>query len=148
MNSYNSRNPYFDFLRGIAITMVVGIHTIKTDNLGFETIEDICTVLLRLILNSAVPLFLAISGYFLGNRDISFGRKHLDFLKRQIPKIYIPCLIFSIPYLILAVYSDHNNILKSLCVFFSCGFSVYYFIALIIQYYILLPLLSKCNWGG
>ena len=140
MKSNETRNPYFDFLRGLAIIMVVGIHTLKADNLGFDRLQDICTILLRLILNCAVPLFLAISGYFLGNKEMSFGHSHMRFLKRQIPKVYIPCLIFSLPYLILAISSDCHNILKPLAVFFACGFSIYYFVALIIQYYILLPL--------
>lgn len=150
MAGNSNRQLYFDFLRGFAIIMVVGIHTIKTNGLGFETVEDICTVLLRLILNCAVPLFLAISGYFVGKKDISFGRKHLEFLKHQIPKVYIPCLIFSIPYLLMALYSDFSlhGVLKRLAFFFACGFSIYYFIALIIQYYALLPLLTKCHRGG
>lgn len=128
--------------------MVVGIHTIKTDNLEFETLEDVCTVLLRLILNCAVPLFLAISGYFLGNRNYTYGASHLTFLKHQIPKIYIPCLVFSLPYLFFALKSDTHSLFQSLALYFACGFSVYYFVALIIQYYLLLPLLSKCNRGG
>lgn len=150
MTNNPAYQPYFDFLRGFAIIMVVGIHTIKTDGLGFETLEDIATVLLRLVLNCAVPLFLAISGYFVGKKDITFGRRHFDFLKYQIPKIYIPCLVFSVPYLFLALYSDFSlhGTLKYLTVFFACGFSVYYFIALIIQYYALLPLMTKCHMGG
>ena len=149
MTVLNSRNPYFDFLRGMAIIMVIGIHTVKKDNLGFQSVEDICTVLLRLVLNCAVPLFLAISGFFLGKRDISFGERHIRFLKRQIPKVYVPCLIFSLPYLFMAIYSDTHNVFKSLATYFACGFSVYYFIALIIQYYLLLPILSKCDrWVG
>lgn len=141
----NGRNPYFDFLRGFAIIMVVGIHTVSNGSWGFESIEDICAIILRSILNCAVPLFLAISGYFIAIKKISSSKEHMIFLRKQIPKIYIPCLIFSLPYLILASYTEHHNILKSLVVFFSCGFSVYYFIALIIQYYILLPALVKIN---
>lgn len=149
MSGKGIRQPYFDFLRGLAIIMVVGIHTIRTGNLGFETAEDICTVLLRLILNCAVPLFLAISGYFIGGKEMKFGKRHTEFLKRQVPKVYIPCLVFSVPYLVMALYTGTHGILKSLAVYFACGFSIYYFIALIIQYYLLLPVLSKCNkWGG
>lgn len=149
MSSTISRNPYFDFLRGFAIIMVVGIHTFRTHDLTLTSLGDVCNVFLRLILNCAVPLFLAISGFFIGNRNIGFGKEHLKFLKHQIPKVYIPCLIFSVPYLIMVLFTDRNHLLRHFMVFFACGFSVYYFIALIIQYYLLLPLLSKCNkWGG
>lgn len=141
----NWRNPYFDFLRGFAIIMVVGIHTNVKYSPGFETLEDICTIVVRSFLNCAVPLFLAISGYFVAKKKVSSKKEHLIFLKNQIPKIYIPCLIFSVPYFLLEIYSGSNGFLKSLTTLFACGFSVYYFIALIIQYYILLPVFVKFN---
>lgn len=50
-----SRNTYFDFLRGVAIIMVIAIHT-------YHKAED--SVAFRQILNAAVPLFIAISGFF------------------------------------------------------------------------------------
>lgn len=146
--SNSSRNPYFDFLRGIAIIMVVGIHTIVNYSPGIETFEDIYTILVRSILNCAVPLFLAISGFFVAKKNISSVKEHLAFLKKQIPKVYIPCLIFSVPYFLLSVYSGAEGVLKPLVSLFACGFSVYYFIALIIQYYALLPLFVKFNNSG
>lgn len=146
--SISSRNSYFDFLRGFAIIMVVGIHTIVNESPGFETFEDICTILVRSILNCAVPLFLAISGFFVAKKNIYSAKEHLAFLKRQIPKVYIPCLIFSVPYFLLAIYSGSEGVLRPLASLFACGFSVYYFIALIIQYYALLPLFVKFNNSG
>ncbi len=140
-----TRNPYFDFLRGFAIIMVVGIHTVTSMSPDFNTVEGIVIIILRSLLNCAVPLFLAISGYFIASKKISFGKEHISFLKKQIPKIYIPCLIFSIPYLTMSLISGSNGILKPLAIFFACGFSVYYFVALIIQYYLLLPIFIKFN---
>lgn len=49
-----SRMAYFDFLRGLAIIMVVGIHT--------YTLGEDSMVVMQL-LNAAVPLFIAISGF-------------------------------------------------------------------------------------
>lgn len=144
----NTRNPYFDFLRGIAIMMVVGIHTSVNNSPGFEKFEDICTILIRSLLNCAVPLFLAISGFFIAKKKISSAQEHLSFLKKQVPKVYIPCLIFSLPYFILSIYSKTDGVLKPLVSLFACGFSIYYFIALIIQYYILLPLFVKFKKSG
>lgn len=145
----STRQPYFDFLRGIAIMMVVGIHTISAESPGFETIEEVCTVLLRLLLNCAVPIFLAISGYFIGAKRIYTGKDYIAFIKRQVPKVYIPCMVFSLPFLLVDIFISQHAPLKSLALFFLCGFSVYYFIALIIQYYLLLPVFVKFNkWGG
>jgi surface polysaccharide O-acyltransferase-like enzyme len=56
-----NRNHYFDFLRGIAILMVVGIHTYTMSN--FDSVEGIRNIIIRESLNFAVPLFLAISGF-------------------------------------------------------------------------------------
>ncbi len=33
-----TRNPYFDFLRGFAIIMVVGIHTVTSMSPDFNTV--------------------------------------------------------------------------------------------------------------
>lgn len=142
------RRPYFDFLRGFAIIMVVGIHTVPSDLSGFNSLEETCAIIIRLMLNCSVPLFLAISGYFMSGKHISTYKEHLRFLHRQVPKVYIPCLIFSLPYLVMSVLSSESNLLKSLAIFFACGFSIYYFIALIMQYYLMNPLLNKFNNGG
>lgn len=136
------RIVYFDFLRGIAILMVIFIHTFPAITLSYNSNIEL---FLRQILNCAVPIFLAISGYFI----VKGGKtnNYIDFLKHQIPKVYIPCLFWSVPYFVLYLYAG-NGLLKSLLYFFSCGFSIYYFIALIIQYYILSPMLIKLKSGG
>ena len=65
------RLSYFDFLRGIAILMVISIHT-------FDNGMVLPDVILRNIMNCAVPIFLAISGYFLGKKLETVSYK--DFL--------------------------------------------------------------------
>ncbi len=147
MTSQVARQPYFDFLRGFAIIMVVGIHTITDYSPTFDSLEEIATILVRLALNCAVPLFLAISGYFVAKKKLDSPKEHWSFLKKQMPKVYIPCLIFSIPYFVLDIHAK-DNIMRSLAYLFLCGFSIYYFVALIIQYYIILPFLTKINNRG
>lgn len=135
---------WFDFLRGVAILMVVSIHTFAATVQQGPLANDL-TILLRQVLNCAVPLFLAISGFFMARKQL--GHSYLKFWKHQIPKVYVPTLIWSLPY--LALYLWHgNDWLKGLVIFAACGFSIYYFIALIIQYYLLLPLLQKVKQGG
>ena len=57
---------YFDFLRGIAILMVVAIHTYIAGD--FITADGTVRIIFRQLLNCAVPIFLAISGFFLGRK--------------------------------------------------------------------------------
>lgn len=130
------RNPYFELLRGVAIIMVVGIHTFKTGS-DFS-------LFVRQILNCAVPLFLACSGFFMAKKDVSDTTKYKTFLSKQIPKVYIPCLVWSIPYLILSL-SWGGSIKDGIINLIFCGFSIYYFILLIMQYYALLPYYQKMN---
>ena len=87
---------YYDFWKGIAILMVVAIHT----GLGFDfvSMEGNLRIVLRSVMNSAVPIFLAISGYFLSKQILDSREKVLAFWKKQISKIYIPMLFWSIPY--------------------------------------------------
>ena len=134
------RNLYFDTLRGIAILMVVAIHTFIACE--FDNFQSICAISMREIFNLAVPLFLAISGFFIGRKKFESNYQIITFWKKQIPKVYIPTLFWSVPYLTLALYHQ-QSLLKNILVFLLCGYSIYYFIALIIQCYLLLPFIQK-----
>lgn len=133
------RDLYFDTLRGIAILMVVAIHTFIACE--FDNFLSICAISMREIFNVAVPLFLAISGFFIGRKNFDNNSQIFKFWKKQIPKVYIPTLFWSIPYLALAVFHQ-QPLFKNLFMYLFCGYSIYYFIALIIQCYLLLPFLS------
>lgn len=74
-----TRDGYYDFLRGIAILMVIGIHTFKP---GYSV------VFVRQIIQCAVPLFLAISGLFTAKKNFSTAGSYSAFLKRQLPRVY------------------------------------------------------------
>lgn len=136
------RNAYFDFLRGVAILMVIAIHTFP--KCGFDSVEGCLQIFIRQIVGCPVPLFLAISGYFLGKKKLDGKQERMTFWKRQIPKVYIPALIWSLFYYILSVKGGSNPFL-SFAILVGMGYSIYYFIALIIQCYLLLPILQKVN---
>ncbi|MCM1139935.1 MAG: acyltransferase [Muribaculum sp.] len=142
------RNSYFDFLRGIAIIMVVGIHTVSPVR-EIDNWKAMAIIMVRQLLNCAVPLFLAISGYFIAKKDLSSHSKRLSFWKRQIPTVYIPCLVWSLGWFALSFFGKVNHsIVFKLLTLVVCGYSVYYFIALIMQLYIITPLLLRINNRG
>lgn len=134
------RNKYFDFLRGLSIIMVVGIHTFR--GYDFLTIQGWFSVAIRQLLNCAVPLFLAISGFFMANKDLSTRENRNAFWAHQIPKVYIPALVWGVPWLAIAILGRENALL-SIVSWFCCGMSIFYYIALIIQYYLLLPVIQQ-----
>ncbi len=137
-----NRISYFDFLRGLAILMVIGIHTyiIKP----FDGINNIFQIGLRECITFAVPLFLAISGFFLGKkRELNTKAGYFSFLKKQLPRVYVPALLWSMPIVALWVYQGQaigSSILKGmLCM----SFGPYYYIVLIMQFYLLLPVIRR-----
>ena len=132
------RISYFDFLRGVAIIMVVLIHCFSI-SYSYSTVT-LLIVASRNLLNVAVPLFFAISGYFLATKQMENGG-YLCFLKKQIPRVYIPVLFCSLAYLVADFTKDFH--FASLLKYFLCGYSVYYFVAVIIQCYLLLWILQK-----
>lgn len=129
---------YFEALRGISIIMVIGIHT--------KILDSSLDLLIRQFLNCAVPIFFALSGFFLYRKMLDTREKCISFWRRQIPKVYIPVLIWSLPKYIPMLL--HGNIIKANVLLFSCGHSIYYFVAVIIQFYLLLPLLHKLKVGS
>ena len=143
----SKRNTYFDFLRGLAILMVIGIHTFVSSGITFDHFE--LSVLIRELLNVAVPLFLALSAYFLCNKPMANKDSIYAFWRAYIPKTYIPAILWSLPLFFLSLYSG-EALLVSIIRLFACGYGVYYYVALIIQFYVLLPLFRRIrffNWG-
>ena len=132
------RNTYFDFLRGLAIMMVVGIHTYT---LGKDS------TVVRQLLNTAVPLFIAISGYCLSQKRMENKDDYLFFLKKKFSKVYLPVLVWSLPLYAIALYSG-SSIIKQTILLLSCGLSIYYFVAFIMQCYVVLPIINNYISGN
>lgn len=146
----SNRVEYFDFLRGIAIIFVVAIHSFTPFLISeSNTLSYHLSIIWRQIIGCAVPIFLAISGYFMSNKDVNTQSKYSLFIKKQIPRVYIPMLVWSVPFLVYSYFND-VSVFKSLIWFFIGGYSVYYFIILIVQYYMLLPKLQSfmISMGG
>lgn len=139
------RVEYYDILRGWAILAVLAIHITGNmeDLYNTSKISFHLAVIWRQVIGFAVPLFLAISGYFLSKKAFTNKKDYFYFLSKQIPRVYIPMLIWSLPLLVYMLLFKDSNSVKSVILFLVGGLSVYYFIALIIQYYLLLPLLQR-----
>ena len=133
-----NRVLYFDYLRGVAIIFVVAIHSF----FAVKNSASFLDISIRNFMNIAVPLFFGISGFFLAKKEISDKDTFLKFLKKQIPRVYIPVLFCSVPLLIEEIKGNGVGFF-TFFEFFFCGYSVYYFVAVIIQCYLLLFLLNK-----
>ena len=118
--------------------MVVGIHTYT---LGKDS------TVVRQLLNTAVPLFIAISGYCLSQKRMENKDDYLFFLKKKFSKVYLPVLVWSLPLYAIALYSG-SSIIKQTILLLSCGLSIYYFVAFIMQCYVVLPVINNYISGN
>lgn len=142
------RDPYYDILKAIAIILVVGCHTyhIKTFDL---TAVNISQIIVRSICNAAVPIFLAISGYLVVQSVEHYYTAndfdYIKYIKAKALRVYYPCLIYSAGWFILDIPNMNSYVyyLKQIITLFLCGYSVYYFVIVIMQCYILAPILLK-----
>lgn len=104
----------------------------------------------RNLLGCCVPFFVAVSGYFLCNKEISTRFAYSNFIKTRLLTVYRPMLIWGLPWLLLGLLSVKK--LTSFCyvmgMYFLGGLSILYFIMLIIELYLLLPLIQKINKAG
>ena len=145
----NNRINYFDFLRGIAILMVIGIHTFVYRQ--FDSLEHVFEISIRESFNFAVPLFLTISGFFIGRKYFNKSEKYLLLLKKQLIRVYLPALLWSMPMVILYIIKGHDIGLSLVKGMALMSFDPYYFVILIMQFYVLTPILvksSQTKWGG
>ena len=98
------------------------------------------------MINIAVPLFLAISGYFFASKKTDNKKvSYLGTLFKQIKRVYIPYVVWSCIFILfMFLISGHFSLKSSLYKLLSFQTSVtYYYVALIIQLYIIGPLLLK-----
>lgn len=143
------RNIYYDFLKGVAIMGVVAIHTMV---LKYEpyTIGGVILAIFRNLLGCCVPFFVAVSGYFLANKKLGTKNEYICFLKNRLKTVYIPMLIWGVPWLGLSLLSSQTLLGTGYIMFmyFIGGLSIFYFITLILELYILLPIIQrlKQNW--
>lgn len=134
---------YFDMIRGVAIIFVIICHSYSGNPLDCSAKESIY-LLLRQIVTCAVPLFLAESGYFLATKSMKNGKDYWQFFKSHSLRVWIPMVIWSIP---LFLINKHENYIFTILYLMSGGYSIYYFITLIIQYYAMQPIFVKINRG-
>jgi peptidoglycan/LPS O-acetylase OafA/YrhL len=135
---------YFDFLRALAIVAVIAIHG---NSIGYKFEDNsfnfIASTFIRQSINFGVPLFLAISGFFLATKAVNTKTLYFSFLWKQISRVLIPLIIWSSIY----VAFDYSNgaklssLIKKAVTFQASA--PFYYILLIIQFYVFLPFLQK-----
>lgn len=139
--SLKRRDTSFDVLRGMSILLVIYIHV---STIGLRHNPDganfYLTIVLRQMANFAVPLFFFVSGYFLSRKTFTSNKDYFSFLLKQIPRVVIPLIVWSIIYSIVNGLTIKSTLLRIFT--FTASFH-FYFIFAICQFYVLLPLIKR-----
>lgn len=140
----SERDFYFDMVRGLAIFFVVLIHGLAYSSQSKIIDLDVATMVTRNAVNCAVPIFMAVSGYFLSLKKIDTAIDYLCFLKRQVPRVYIPFLFWAIFLFEVENIKNGGSVFDGLWGVLSFQSSAqYYFIFLIVQFYLLFPVFQR-----
>lgn len=127
------KNSYFQMIRGICIIFVVLIHLPNGMNYNINAFEYNFWVAERCILNCAVPMFFALSGYFFNKEKVN--------LKRLI----IPFLIWGTFYVgVSAIYGNSLDIKEIIKILTGQTAPHLYFIFVLLQINILGIFLKSC----
>jgi len=140
------RDLSFDAFRGVAIIAVVALHVTYLSGYWNSSFCFYCQFYCQLF-NFAVPAFIFISGYWLSKKQIKSLTDYRTFLVRRFLRIFIPYLFWSIVLVGYEAIKTHNvdvyRIIFKL-IFGQASFQ-YFFIIVIVQLYVITPLLQYIN---
>jgi peptidoglycan/LPS O-acetylase OafA/YrhL len=139
------RDISFDAFRGLAIITVVAIHSWRCPTTGGWSLFFIVTY--RQLLNFAVPAFIFISGYWMAKKPIRSLGDYRAFLTRRLSRILIPYLFWSSILLGYEAIKTHDIDVQQIIFKLLTGraTTIYFFIMVISQLYIITPLLQYIN---
>lgn len=143
-----NRIEKLDILRGLAILGVIFIHLTsdRLNNFNFSEFSSYFFLLFNQLSRFCVPIFIILSGIGL---TLSYNRKpesYFKFLHKRLSKIIPLYLIFCIIYYCINLFKQHSgfdiiSLIK--CIFTGNASMHLYFVPLIIQLYLLFPLINK-----
>jgi surface polysaccharide O-acyltransferase-like enzyme len=144
------RIVFLDFLRVIACTMVIFVHTceffyIDGDGIGISSADDALWVcIIDSAFRCAVPLFVLISAYLLVPIKVDM----LTFFRRRLVRVVIPFIIWSVLYAVLPILwgeitvDDACGNLAGLVTNFIGSNGHMWFIYMLIGLYLFMPVIS------
>ncbi|WP_338919202.1 acyltransferase [Pseudomonas silesiensis] len=136
------RDSYWDNWKGIAIIAVVAIHASGGTAMFQEgSFNWLFGLTLRQFIDFAVPLFLAMSGYFSVNGS---NGNVLSYYKGRFIRIIIPYLIWTAAYILIKTPTEAPSLGELASgIIFGTGIGIGYFVIVLSQLVILTPLYSK-----
>jgi surface polysaccharide O-acyltransferase-like enzyme len=139
-----ARSSYWDNWKGIAIVAVVIIHSCgELSNFSPHSLTGLFGIGLRQAVNFAVPIFLAIAGFFAGRG--SSGPSG-EFYRKRLTRILAPYLVWTTIYLVRDGLADSLTIRQVIKGYlFGTGIGIGYFVIVLIQFTLLTPFIKRLN---
>lgn len=138
------REIYWDYAKGLAIIAVVMIHSTGY-LLRSDYINDDIGLILRQLINFAVPAFLFIAGYFsVSNRNIS----DFEYLKGRSLRILPPYIFWSLIFTGISVFLLGNPFSVSKLAYgllFGSSIGIGYFVVVLMQFVFLTLIIKRIN---
>lgn len=141
-------------IRAVACLSVLAVH-VSAGVYHQQGGWDGFTTLINQLARFGTPVFAVISGFLLFHQVKVKGFRLWSFIRSRIHKIVIPYLIWSMVYLIILKYGyqvDHFVSWKHWAMMMASGRAFYhlYFVAVVIQFYLIFPLLQRllCSTGA
>jgi probable poly-beta-1,6-N-acetyl-D-glucosamine export protein len=133
-----------DLLRALAIFCVILTHTTADwDKFHNNVYSDLYSII-RPLFNIWIPLFLIISGYYIGRTEIKTFSDYRLFLCRRLSRIFLPYLIICLILFAPKIYSGEANVFDfTINLMKGSILYPYYFIPILIKFYLLYPVLLK-----
>lgn len=138
------REIYWDYAKGLAIIAVVMIHStgylLRSDH-----VNDDIGLILRQLINFAVPTFLFIAGYFsVSNKNIS----DFEYLKSRSLRILPPYIFWSLIFTGISVFLLGNPFSVSKLAYgllFGSSIGIGYFVVVLMQFVFLTLIIKRIN---
>jgi len=134
-----------DYIRGIAMLGVVGIHT-GSYSLSNPTVNVHLFALLEIVTRFSVPIFFFVSAFGLFiNQDLTRKLNYLQFMTRRSRTVLIPYLVWSLFYMIHYTFISKDTSIwhpPLLYEYFLFGLAScqLYFLVILLWFYALMPL--------
>ena len=138
------RSNYWDTWKGITILCVATLHATGTFQFPTKSRNWYCELVICQFADFAVPMFLALSGYFAAK---SFTHVFHDIKKywlARFVRIIPPYLFWTAVFVLLKRRSDLLSInALDKDIFFGLGIGIGYFVIVLLQFILLTPLIMK-----
>jgi fucose 4-O-acetylase-like acetyltransferase len=135
------RDPFWDFIRGVAILAVIYIHSCQIIGLAPGSAELEFGLVQKQIVNFAVPVFLALAGYFDG---CSNSRSIAARLWRLLPPYTLWTVVF-----VMLTKRKHFLDISDLALDFATGtgIGIGYFVIVLVQMTLFMSLVERMSIG-